>query len=43
MQGGEIGTLRTEKMVANTGAMALQAGLEMGISYEPGFMELQNY
>lgn len=42
-EGGGIGTLVTEKIVANqkeAGAMALQAGLDVGISYEPGFMDL---
>jgi beta-glucosidase len=42
-EGGGIGTLVTEKIAANqkeAGAMALRAGLDVGISYEPGFMLL---
>ena len=42
-EGGGIGTLVTERVAADqkeAGAMALRAGLDVGISYEPGFMAL---
>jgi beta-glucosidase len=40
-EGGGIGTLVTERVAADqkqAGALALQAGLDVGISYEPGYM-----
>jgi beta-glucosidase len=42
-EGGGIGTLVTEQVAADqkeAGAMALRAGLDVGISYEAGFMDL---
>jgi beta-glucosidase len=41
-EGGGIGTLLNERIVTNqkeAGALALQAGLDVGISYESGFMQ----
>ena len=42
-EGGGIGTLVTERVAADqkeAGAMSLRAGLDVGISYEAGFMDL---
>ncbi|MDP2999229.1 MAG: glycoside hydrolase family 3 C-terminal domain-containing protein [Bryobacterales bacterium] len=41
-EGGGIGTLVYERLAANqkeAGILALKAGLDVGISYEPGYME----
>ena len=42
-EGGGIGTLVTERHAENqkeAGQMALKAGVDVGISYEPGYMDL---
>ena len=42
-EGGGIGTLVTERVAENqkqAGEMALKAGVDVGISYEPGYMDL---
>jgi len=41
-EGGGIGTLVSERLAANqkeAGILALKAGLDVGISYEPGYMK----